>query len=171
MKILVSASSKHGSTASIAAGIAEELRTHGHTVDLEAPDYVHAIEPYDACVIGSAVFFGRWMEPARELVTRHANELRARPVWLFSSGPLGDLHDRADAVEGEKHAAAIGAREHRVFDGALDRDDVGLGERFAIGIARAPYGDFRNWGDIRSWARTIAIELTPGDVLPEPIPA
>lgn len=45
---------------------------------------------YDAVVLGSAVYVGRWLEPARELVDAHAEELAARPTWLFSSGPIGD---------------------------------------------------------------------------------
>ena len=159
MHILVSAATTHGSTASIAAAIAEELRAHGHTVDLVMPDYVASLAPYDACVIGSAVYFGKWMDPARELLTTHADELRAKPVWLFSSGPLGQLRDRADAIEGDHHKVEIGARQHRVFDGSLDRRDVGFRERLVVGLARAPYGDFRNFELIRAWARTIALDL------------
>ena len=159
MKILISASSTHGSTTAIAVSIADELRSHGLDVELEAPDYVRTVEPYDAVVIGSAVYFGRWMEGARDLVTRHADELRAKPVWLFSSGPLGQRRDAADGEEGERHKAELGARQHRVFDGSLSRADVGLGERLVVALAGARYGDDRDFGLIRAWARTIALDL------------
>ena len=41
-------------------------------------------------VLGSAVYAGRWLEPAREYAATHAGGLRTRPTWLFSSGPIGE---------------------------------------------------------------------------------
>jgi menaquinone-dependent protoporphyrinogen oxidase len=52
------------------------------------------------------------------------------------------------------------ARDHRVFAGKLDKADLNLAERATVRIVHAPYGDAREWGEIRSWAATIATELT-----------
>ena len=63
---------------------------------------VDSLDGYDACVIGSAVYVGHWLDPARELVETHARALAGRPVWLFSSGPLGPpdkLKPEGDPVE------------------------------------------------------------------------
>jgi menaquinone-dependent protoporphyrinogen IX oxidase len=51
----------------------------------------HADDPvgYDAAVIGSAAYYFHWMKPATEFVCRNRDTLTSRPVWLFSSGPLG----------------------------------------------------------------------------------
>jgi menaquinone-dependent protoporphyrinogen oxidase len=50
---------------------------------------VGAIDGYDAVVLGSAVYLGNWMKPAKEFAVREAAALAAVPVWLFSSGPIG----------------------------------------------------------------------------------
>ena len=51
---------------------------------------VAIIESYDAVIIGSAVYTGHWLAPAKDLVYRYLDVLASRPVWLFSSGPVGD---------------------------------------------------------------------------------
>ncbi len=33
---------------------------------------------------------GHWLKPAKQFVERHAAALDKRPVWLFSSGPIGE---------------------------------------------------------------------------------
>jgi menaquinone-dependent protoporphyrinogen oxidase len=57
----------------------------------------------------------------------------------------------------------VAARDHKVFVGKLDPADLGFGQRIAVKWLRIPYGDFRNWDDIRGWAREIATELHAGE--------
>jgi menaquinone-dependent protoporphyrinogen oxidase len=84
--------------------------------------------PYDAVVLGSAAYVGRWLEPARQYATVHVAELRRRPVWLFSSGPIGEPPFPPD----EPHDAGslmqlTGARSHRVFPGRLEKSRLSSG--------------------------------------------
>lgn len=51
---------------------------------------VGPIGGYDAAILGSAVYAGHWLKPAKELVACLAGDLSDRPVWLFSSGPMGE---------------------------------------------------------------------------------
>jgi len=51
------------------------------------------------------------------------------------------------------------AREHKVFAGKLDKQSLGLAERFVTRVVQAPEGDFRDWQAIRDWARSIAASL------------
>jgi hypothetical protein len=45
-------------------------------------------------VIGAAAYMFHWLKDATRFVKRHHRLLAERPVWLFSSGPLGtDLVD------------------------------------------------------------------------------
>jgi len=68
--------------------------------------------------------------------------------------------------------ALLNPREHRVFAGALGLDQMGFAERTIIKMVRAPYGDFRDWDEIKAWAREIAQELNRLPVpLVEAIPA
>ena len=160
MKVLVSAASRHGSTVEVAATIGAVLGAAGHEVYILAPEEITGFDGYDAAVIGSAVYVGRWIEPARELVERHKVALARIPVWLFSSGPVGDpprpYEDPGDALA---LAAQVGARGHRSFSGLVDKRRLGIAERAMVAAVRVSEGDYRSWEDIEAWAREIAAAL------------
>lgn len=160
MKLLIAVSSKHGSTREIAGAIAETIREAGIVVELADAQLVESVAPYDAAIVGSALYLGRWMGPARDLVNRSADALRTRPVWLFSSGPMGrDIVDPADAAEGNKLLELVRGREHRVFAGKADKNEFGFRERTILRMVKNPYGDHRDWPAIREWSTSIAREL------------
>jgi menaquinone-dependent protoporphyrinogen oxidase len=166
MKVLVSAASRYGSTAEIAAAIGEELRGWGLDVAVLAPEYVGNVREYDAVVLGSAVYMGRWLDPAMELVSRSSEALSSRPVWLFSSGPVGDPSRKlvqkmeVDPVDLPALRERTAARDHRIFPGKLDRKNLGLVQRIATALFRM-HGDFRDWSEIRRWASALAADLQP----------
>jgi len=90
MKVLICAASKYGATSEIARAVADVLAGRGCEVTVLPPQEAGAVEEFDAVVLGSAVYMGQWMKPARELAERSAAALASRPVWLFSSGPVGE---------------------------------------------------------------------------------
>jgi menaquinone-dependent protoporphyrinogen oxidase len=157
MRVLVTAATKYGATAEIAAAIAEVLGDHGLEATVLPPEQVKGIDGYDAAVVGSAVYAGHWLKPARELVERHADALAGRPVYLFSSGPVGDPpKPEEDPVDVADLLATIGAREHRIFAGKLVRKQLSFPERAIVSALRVPEGDFRDWTEIHQWAAGIA---------------
>jgi len=168
VKVLVSAASRHGATVEVGATIGAALGAAGHEVYIVATDEVTSLDGYDAAVIGSGVYLGRWLEPARELVARHGVALSRIPVWLFSSGPVGDppkpIEDPADAVA---LAARVGARGHRTFPGLVDKRRLGFGEKAMVAAVRAPEGDFRPWDEIEAWADEIAAALEAQPARPD----
>lgn len=160
MKVLVTAASKHGATAEIADAVAAKIREAGIEVELRQPEAVTDVAAYDAVVIGSGIYAGRWLEPARRLTERQYAALRERPLWLFSSGPIGDpLEPTEEPRDGAELRKSLGARDHRVFAGRLNREDLGWVERTITGMLKAPDGDFRDWDAIRAWAADIAAAL------------
>jgi menaquinone-dependent protoporphyrinogen oxidase len=160
MRVLVTAASKHGATAEIAQAIATELTAGGIGAEARSITDVATLDGYDAVVLGSAVYVGKWMSEAKDFVSLHTDELRRMPVWLFSSGPLGVTpKPTEDPVDAAPMMEATGAREHRLLVGALDRAKLGMGERIIVRAVGAPYGDFRDPATIREWARHIATEL------------
>ena len=160
MKVLVAVASRHGSTREIGEAAAEVLRGAGFHVDVADPDDVDTVEPYQAVLLGSAVYVGRWAASARALVDRCACGLSQRPVWLFSSGPVGTpLAPEADAEEVSGILARVHARGHRTFPGRLDNGALGLAERAAVALLQAEQGDFRVWRDVEDWASSIAVAL------------
>ena len=161
MKVLVTAASRHGTTAEIAHIIAGVLRSSSLTVDVIAPEEVASVHTYDAVILGSAVYAGHWLEPAKDFVVRHHEGLAGRPVFLFSSGPLGDPPKPVDEPEDARAVeASTGAMDQRVFAGRLTQSQLSFSERLIVKAVRAPYGDFRPWDDIRDWAIEIARYLS-----------
>jgi menaquinone-dependent protoporphyrinogen oxidase len=177
MKVLVAYASRHGSTRGIAERIAERLAQLGLTVDLQPAAGLRSIGEPDACVIGGAAYNGHWLKEAADLVRRNRAQLASRPVWLFSSGPIGtervdpkgrDVLEVSRPGEFAEFAGTIRPRDMRVFFGAYDPDaePIGFAERFGarftkVAAIRAaiPAGDFRDWPQIEAWADDVAREL------------
>jgi menaquinone-dependent protoporphyrinogen oxidase len=164
MRVLVTAATRHGSTAEIAERIGQVLRDELSDVpvqvDVLPSDAVADLDGYDALVLGSAVYMGHWLDGARQLALRFAGSGTDRPVWLFSSGPVGDPPKPDEQpVDVGMVVTTTRALDHRLFAGVLDRRRLGFGERALIAALRAPYGDYRDWAAIEAWARDIAAEL------------
>jgi menaquinone-dependent protoporphyrinogen oxidase len=186
-RVLVVYGSRHRGTAGIAERIVQVLRAEG--VEATGADAADRPDPreFDAFVIGSGVYMGSWLKEATEFVERNTSVLAAKPVWLFSSGPLPNPTVDArskdlDPIEkalgpaegpgsgGRKRIAALSAviqpRDHRVFQGAYDPSDppASFPERIVRLMPASksilPTGDFREWDEIEGWAREIARELT-----------
>jgi menaquinone-dependent protoporphyrinogen oxidase len=138
MAVLVAYASKHGSTQEIAERIAEKLRQLGKEAEARPVDAVADPGNYEALVVGSAVYYGSWLKEATEWVRRTQAVLAQRPVWLFSSGPLGT--ELKDAEQQPKEMAefqqAIRPRDEQIFFGALDHNRSGAPLRAALGSDR-----------------------------------
>lgn len=159
VRVLVTVASRHGATAEIGATLARVIGESGAGLVTVAVPVEQQPDPghFDAVVLGSAVYAGRWLESARQYGATHAGALRTRPTWLFSSGPIGEPpfppdepYDVAPLVE------LTGARGQAVFPGRLDTARLSFGERAMVTAMRAPVGDFRDWAAVRSWGGEIA---------------
>ena len=159
--IVVAYASKHGSTEGIAQAIATRLQYRGLDAKAVSVHDVTDLDAAEAVVLGSAVYAGSWMKDAVRFAEHHADRLRAIPVWLFSSGPLGEEVKDEEEQPRQLDAlrASIAPREHRVFFGALDIDTLSFGERMIVKAVHAPAGDFRDWDAINAWADAIADDL------------
>jgi menaquinone-dependent protoporphyrinogen oxidase len=168
--ILVAYGTKFGATAEIAEAIAGTLRAEGFAVDLRRAREVRSVDGYRAVVLGSAVYMARWRRDAARLLRRRRRALARLPVWLFSSGPVGEEPDDGDSSERwtqpklvRRLAAEIGARDHAVFGGRVSEDAGGFIRR---SMARSTPPDLRDRRDrpaIEAWARGIAASLArPG---------
>ena len=183
-KVLVVYASRHGGTRGIAGRIGEVLRAEGIQAEVTAADQVTDVANVDAFVVGSGVYMGSWLQEAVGFIKHYESALAARPVWLFSSGPLlgssaskGAEDALANALgpeDGpgsggrkriEELRAATHALDHRVFFGAFDPTDRprAMSERLVRLIPAfkrvLPAGDFRNWDEIETWGREIAATL------------
>jgi hypothetical protein len=108
MTVLVAAASKHGATDEIAERIfGADLAEHGSDADVKKLDEVENLSGYGAFVLGSAIFFGKWMKEAISFVDAHAGELAERPTWLFGSGSITGNPPIAD-LSGDTLLMAVG---------------------------------------------------------------
>jgi menaquinone-dependent protoporphyrinogen oxidase len=159
MRVLVTYGTKHGATGGIAEWIAEALRADGLVAEVHPAEPPTAVERYDAVIVGGALYMMRWHRAARRFVRHHREALAARPVWLFSTGPLDRSAEDRDIppVRSVARAAAkVGARGHKTFGGYISMDTPG---RMAHSIAEKSAGDYRNREQVEEWAHSIAAAL------------
>lgn len=173
MKVLVAYASRHGATAGIAARIADRLRTNGIDAQSIEVGRVSTLQGYDGFVFGSAAYMYRWLKEAAAFTRRHREVLASKPLWLFSSGPVGtdlvdengrDICEASRPKEFAELESTLSLRGSKVFVGAWDpeAEPVGLAGRLKLmPAARAsmPSGDFRDWDAIDAWADDIALAL------------
>jgi menaquinone-dependent protoporphyrinogen oxidase len=168
MHVLVTAASQQGSTHEIAETVGRTLRTRGLEATVAGPDEIREVAGYDAFVIGSALYVGHWLDPALAFVRGFAPTLSTRPVWLFSSGPVGDPSRKlvqkmtADPVELPELLALTNAREHHIFAGKLAGKWLPAPQRISLVLFRGLEGDWRDWEAIERWADEIADSLVEG---------
>ena len=156
--VLVAYGSKHGATAEIAAHIADVLRERGIAVDLRPADAAGPPERYRAVVLGSAVYMRRWRRDARHLLQRLQHADAALPVWLFSSGPFGDMPADASKLVPRRVLAAR-CREHVLLGGRAPLEPSNPMERALVKGTPPDKRDRRDWAAIDSWAAEIARAL------------
>lgn len=165
MTVLVAAATKHGATEEIAERIGADLAQYGLEVEVHKLREVDEVRRYEAVVLGSAIFYGKWMKEAIRFVAAHADELAERPTWLFGSGsitgnpPVDNDPNAMRPALVEKLVTETHAREHKLFAGKLDNSTLGLAELLPVRMARGREGDWRDWQAIDEWAKGIAETL------------
>jgi menaquinone-dependent protoporphyrinogen oxidase len=164
-KVLVAYASKCGSTGEIAKAAAEELAARGFTADVLLAENVKDISGYSAVVIGSAIRFGGWLPPALDFARRFREELRGRPVALFTA------HIMALGESGEDQAARqayikpvlkdIAPVSAAFFAGKVDAEKLSFVEKTVGRLVGSPEGDLRDWNKIRAWAAQLPLPKEP----------
>ena len=126
---------------------------------------VKDLSPYRAIVLGSAVYIAMWRKEIVKFLQENETLLSGWPVWVFSSGPLGE-GDSVELLHGWRFPEAqralierIKPRNIAVFHGAIDLKRMNLLEKWTLKNVKAPTGDFRDWESIAKWATAIAAAL------------
>jgi len=167
-RVLVAYATKYGATAGIAEKIGQVLRDAGLTVDVQPAGQAGDPAAYQAVVLGSAVYIGKWRKEAAKYLRDNEQALSQRPVWLFNSGPLGEGNATEQAGELgfpkdlRPIADRIKVRDVAVFFGAVDPEKLNPLEGWMFKNVKSPVGDFRDWDAIAAWAEGIAAALKEG---------
>jgi menaquinone-dependent protoporphyrinogen oxidase len=159
-RVLVTYASKYGSTGGVADAIGKELCSKDVATDVLQIKNVGDISSYQAVVIGSAIYMGKWMSEAVDFVKKNKDILRQVPVAYFLacmtlSHPTEEK--RAEVLSymdpiikavPEIKPVAIGT-----FAGAMDYNNLSWLNKKILKSKGTPEGDFRDWNAIRAWAR------------------
>ena len=169
IQVLVAYATKYGTTAEIADKIGQVLRHAGLRTEVLPVDSVSDLTPYEAVVLGSAVYIGKWRKEAVKFLQANEKALAERQVWLFSSGPTGEGEPVA-FMKGKRFPEALQPIADRiqpcgiaVFHGNVNMKKLNFIEKWMVKNVKTPVGDFRDWNAITSWATAIA------DVLKEKV--
>lgn len=161
-QVLVTYSSKHGSTSEIAERISQVLRESGFSTDTLAVHEVHNLQDYKAVIIGSALYIGQWRKEAVRFLKVNEKVLSQQLVWIFSTGPTGK-GDPVELLKGWRFPRSLQSLADRmkpkdiaVFHGNLELSRMSFFEKWMIKNVKAPVGDFRDWNAIEDWAKSIA---------------
>jgi menaquinone-dependent protoporphyrinogen oxidase len=159
MRILITVGSRRGGTEGLACMLADDLRAEGIDAEVVVPGKVGALDRYDVVIVGGALYANRWHRAARRFVRSHADQLRERPAYFFSSGPLDNSATEAEIPPVRQVRALmdrVGARDHATFGGRLSPEARGFP---ASVMAKKMAGDYRDATQVRAWAHAIATTL------------
>ncbi len=164
MSVLVTYATRYGSTREVAEAVAAAMRESGVETDIRPMPEVGTLEGYDAVVMGSALYVGRWHKDARRFLSRQRKALTERPVAIFSLGPT---HGPLDEKEWQDCRGQLDKElanypwlapiAVELFGGKFDPDDL----RWPLNklAGQAPASDIRDWDAIRAWASALAEKL------------
>ncbi|HII76046.1 MAG TPA: flavodoxin [Methanolinea sp.] len=161
--VLVCYASRYGSTKDIAEWIEEELIRLGMAVDCRPAGRDVDPAAYDAPVLGSPLYMGKWLPEAREQVSRERGAFGRIPVAVFSVGySLKEPNEKA--LKGGEAALSdvrlfITPRDAAFFPGMVDPGRLTPADKAILTLAGISGGDFRDKERVCSWARTLPAVL------------
>ena len=166
-RVLVAHASELGSTAEVARAIGVELRACGAMVEVMPVVEVKDLRAFDAAIIGSPIYNGRWLPEAIHFVEFHVTELSRMPVAYF----LVSATARDGSEQSRRNARSlldplltsmpqVAPVEIGLFGGQIDVHKLPWSVRLRIRLLTTlRHGDYRDWEAIRAWTRHTAPRL------------
>jgi len=155
--ILVTYSTKYGSTEEVSQAVASMLRDGGFSVDVQPMNKVRSLDGYKAVVLGTALYVGRLHGDSRRFLVAQRAALAKLPVALFALGPV---HSEAKEWLGAREQLAKELARfpwftpvaQEVFGGRFDPAKLGFPFNLIPPMRKMPVSDVRDWTAIRAWA-------------------
>jgi len=164
-KILITYSTRTGSTKGVSEAIAKILSDSGENVDVISMQDVKDITSYKAVVAGSAIQAGRWLPEAMEFVTTHKNILNQKPFAIFLvcmtlAMPKGDKYRSTVSGWLGPVRNLVTPVSEGIFAGTLDIKKIPsfsdrLKFRISVMLGVWRVGDHRDWKAVESWTRNL----------------
>lgn len=178
MKALVVYGSRYGTAAEIAQEVARVIKDEGVEVGLEDARGIKDcdVSPYDLVVVGSGIKIGKWTSKSLKFLKDNRSSLANRKVAIFVS--CGAANEESSRAEGqEKYLDEVAAKNlineplSTGLFGSVYDPEANHGLMFKMvnrsvrknlqkqGIDPSKRLDYRDWGEIRSWARGLVDKL------------
>jgi len=161
-KILVTYSTRTGTTKGVSEEIGITIAYLGETVDVLPMSEVTALSGYRAVIAGSAVQSGKWLPEAMDFIRKNRSELNIRPfaaflVCMTLAMPKGDLYRFTVSGWLQPVRDQVTTVSEGLFRGALHIKRIPsfsdrLKFRLSVMFGVWKEGDHREWDAIRSWA-------------------
>jgi menaquinone-dependent protoporphyrinogen oxidase len=159
-RVLVCYATKYGSTEEIAREIGAVLQGEGLATDVIPVDQVTDLTQYRAVIIGSPIYMGKWLHGPQQFVRDHRYALSHRKVAAFSVGYslrdklLDHLRNADRAVDAIR--LYVDLVDVAMFAGRVVTDRMSEADRAILTLGGVEPGDFRDWDEIRAWAKKTA---------------
>jgi len=165
-KILVAYATRYGSTASVAEAVGEVLCRLGHEVDVRLAKNVRDVSSYQAAIIGSAIYAGKWMNEATELVKAQQQALARVPAAYFvvcltmkDQTPQARAKALAYLDPVRKAIPTVQPAAVGLFAGVVNFNTMSFMHRSMLKAMGAPEGDFRNLAAVKAWSSEVGPAL------------
>jgi len=176
MKALIVYGSRYGTAAEIAREIADVIKNEGIEVTLEDAKDIKKdfdISPYNLVIVGSGIKMGKWTKQSLKFLKDNKKALKERKVAIFvSCSAANEEKSRDMGLKDYLQKVAAENLESEPLDmglfGSLYDPDSNHGLMYKMtlkfwkkdleekGFDTNKSHDFRDWEEIRAWARNLA---------------
>lgn len=165
--ILVAYATVHGSTLEVAQSIADSLRGHGLTIDLQPARQVRSLVGFRGVVLGAPLYMFHWHGDAKSFLSRHRAALESLPLSIFALGPF---HNKPEEITSareilDKELAAfpwLKPAAVEMFVGKYDPARLRFPYNLIPALKKMPASDERDWPAIQAWAEHVSDSLMAG---------
>ena len=165
-RILITYASRSGSTAEIAAAVANTLQQENIPVDILPLEDVKELSAYQAVIVGSPIRNSQWLPEALKFVQDHQRELSRKRVAMFTLSITLAMSNREPYRRAVSEWTAPVRSQVRpvsegLFAGRLDFTKLPLNLdtlklRLVVALGIFPKDDRRDWNTIRAWAKGLS---------------
>ncbi len=164
-KVLVTYSTRTGSTKGVAECIREELSDLGVNTDIALMQEVTDLSQYRAVIAGSAIQAGKWLPEAISFIQTHQQELNNKHfaaflVCMTLAMPKGNSYIGTVSNWLQPVRDIVKPVSEGLFAGTLDLNKIPsfsdrLKFRLSVLFGVWKEGDHRNWESIDKWAKDL----------------